>query len=206
MNTHRLVAIIALGVALGLGTARADTPIVYELSAGPGEVMNLAIGSQMLDVYIDLGSDPTGVGTACEDGDGDELCAVAVVLTVTGPGEILGFSAPMTGPTVISEPTSFPTSVLRLNVLQSISPPSPGPQALGTLTVDVFSNASGTNLVRINATGQAVTAGRVLVGVPSGDIAAPEPSGLVLLLSGALGLGALHRLRSRGGDDSQNLK
>jgi hypothetical protein len=197
MNTHHLVAIIALGVVFGLGTARADTPIVYDLTAGPGEVTNLAIGSQMIDVYIDLGTDSTASGVICEDGDGDELCAVDVVLTLTGPGQIDDFNAPMTGATVISEPTIFPTSVLRLNLLQSLSPPAPGPQALGTLTIDVFSSANGTNLVYLKATGQAVNAGGALKGIASGDIAVPEPSVLVLLLGGGFGLAGLHRLRSR---------
>ena len=107
----------------------------------------------------------------------------------------------MTGPTVIYEPMSFPPGVksIRLNLLQSISPPSPPlPQYLGTVSVNVLGTASAQNPVAVVATGQVVDAGANLNGIPSAVIGeAPEPSAIVLLLSGVLGLAALHWLRAR---------
>jgi hypothetical protein len=199
MNARHLVAVLALSLFFGLTPARADTPQVYDLAGGPGNSRDLSLGSQMLEVYIDLGGD-VSMGTPCADGNGDELCAVDLRLTLNGPGQIDAFTAPMTGPTIVSEPTAFPTSVLRLNLLQWSSPPSPAPQSLGFLTIDVFSNASESNRVKVVATGQAVGAAGTLVTIPSWQIAAtpvPEPSALILLLSGVLGLAALHGLRTR---------
>jgi hypothetical protein len=198
MNAHRLLVILALSAFLGLSSAHAQ-PVVYDVNAGPGHAKGLGVGSGTLDIYIDPGTDQTFSGTLCEDGDGDELCAADVKLTLTGPGEITAFQKPMTGPDVVFEPMSFPPGVttIRLNLLQATSPPSPPvPQYLGTLTVDVFAQASTANPVKITATGQAVDAGGTLMGIPS--FLVPEPSGFVLLLSGALGLAALHWLRTRG--------
>jgi hypothetical protein len=204
MNARRVVALSALGVFLGLGSAHAQ-PTVYDLTAGPGEITPLIPNSNpTLDIYIDSGATPTSAGVACENGNGDELCAIDVELSLTGPGVIDGFMAPATGPTVVYEPfelVDFPTSKVRLNVLQSISPPTPPtPQNLGALSVTILPSASEANPVKVVATGQAVDAAGALVGIPVLEIAktVPEPSGIVLLLSGALGLAALHWLRTRG--------
>ena len=135
------------------------------------------VGSGTLDLYIDAGTVVTGVGILCEDGNGDELCAVDVTVTLTGPGEIDGFVVPLTGPVVIFEPTTFPpgTKTVRLNLLQSASPPSPLiPQHLGTVSVNVYSSASSVDQVKIVANGQVVNAGGTLVGIPSIEV--PEPS------------------------------
>ncbi len=198
MNATQLLVVLALSVFLGLGSAHAQ-PAVYDLSVGPGKIKGLNVGSGTLDLYIDAGTVVTGVGTLCEDGNGDELCAVDVTVTLTGPGEIDGFVVPLTGPVVIFEPTTFPpgTKTVRLNLLQSASPPSPLiPQHLGTVSVNVYSSASSVDQVKIVANGQVVNAGGTLVGIPSIEV--PEPSGFVLLLSGALGLAVLHWLRNRG--------
>jgi hypothetical protein len=57
--------------------------------------------------------------------------------------------------------------------------------------------ASETNQVKVEASGLVVNAAGDLMSISS-KIAVPEPSGLVLLLSGTLGLSALHGLRTRG--------
>ncbi len=36
MNAHRFAVVSALGVFIGLGSAHADTPQVYDSTAGPG--------------------------------------------------------------------------------------------------------------------------------------------------------------------------
>lgn len=198
MTAFRILGLFALIVMLGPGSAHAQ-PIVYDLTAGPGIPKGLEIGAGTLDVYIDPGSAQTQSGTICEDADGDELCAADVEIVLTGPGEITGFAPSMTGEPIIYEPTSFPpgTTKVRLNLLQSTSPPSPPvPQYLGTVSVDVFSTASPVNKVKVVATGQAVDAGGTLMGISSTEL--PEPSGSLVMLSGALALHALHRMRTRG--------
>jgi hypothetical protein len=194
MNAFQLFVALALGVFLGLGSAHAQ-PVVYDSSVGPGRIKGFVFGGD-LELYIDPGTVVTdNGGTVCEDGNGDELCAADVVIVVTGEAEITAF-APAGG--IIFEPDPVPlgTKTLRLNLLQSISPPSPSPQPLGVVTVNVFPEANHTNPVKIVASGQAVDAGGTLIGIPS--VVVPEPSVIVLLLSGALGLAALHWLRTRG--------
>jgi hypothetical protein len=198
MNAQRFVVASALGVFLGLGSAHAE-PMVYDLTAGPGAVRLLNPNfTDTLEIRIDLGTVPSS-GTPCEDGDGDELCAADVLITLKGDGQIDSF-LPAGG--VIHEPfevADFPTSVIRLNVLQSISPPAPGPQDLGTMRISLGSGDESFPF-EVVATGQVVDASGSLVDIGSRNIAEalPEPTGIILLLSGALGLVALHRLRTRG--------
>jgi hypothetical protein len=200
MNAHRFVVASALGVFLGLGSAQAE-PEVYDLAAGPGAVRLLNPNhTDTLEIYIDLGT-AISSGTPCDDGDGDELCAADVLFTLDGPGNFSGYMEPPMGEAVVHEPESFPTKVLRLNVLQTSNPPTPpGPQYLGALSVTVY-DATGPFPLKVIATGQVIDASGTLVDIASRDIAEalPEPTGIVLLLSGALGLAALHWLRTRGG-------
>jgi hypothetical protein len=192
MTAHRCAVLLVLALLLGLGSARADTPVVYDASAGPTGVRELSTSSEeSVELRIDLGSD-VSTGSVCEDGDGDELCAADLLVTLDGPGSIDAFSP---GSGVIYEPDP-PTTALRLNVLQSLSPPTPGPQDLGTLTVDASGGWQGTP-IRIDVSGQAVNAAGSLVTIPTRTIALPEASGRALLLSGILGLGVLQWLRAR---------
>jgi hypothetical protein len=193
MNFHRCVFLLALSLLLASVSARADTPVVYDLEAGPTGVKYLFTSAEIVELRIDLGSDES-TGTVCVDGDGDELCAADVLVTLDGPGEIVGFSE---GSGVVYDPDPFtPTTTLRLNVLQSLSPPAPGPQDLGTLTVDASGSSQGTP-IRIDVSGQAVDAAGDLVTIPTRTIALPEPSGGALLVSGILGLTVLTWLRAR---------
>jgi hypothetical protein len=203
MNAHRFILASALGVFLGLGSAQAE-PMVYDLTAGPGETREMNPDfTETLNIYIDLGAIVSSGGSVlCDDGDGDELCAADVLLTLDGAAEIDSFIAPMDVVYEVhleSDPDT--PSWIRLNVLQSTAanpPPAPGPQNLGTLTLSVASTAEE-NPVQLVATGQIVDASGSLVDIPSRGIAfAPEPTGIVLLLSGALALAALHGLRTRG--------
>jgi hypothetical protein len=216
MNAHHFVVVSALGVFFGLGSAHADTPQVYDSTAGPGgaKLISPGLGQETLDVYIDLGTDgTTGDNPAtesprvpCVDGNGDELCAADVLLTLEGPGTIDEFHPDVESTVIyeIYETSGSPSAwVLRLNVLQSMIdpqiPPVP-PLRLGSLDITSLANASETNQVKVVATGQVVKADGTLDTIPSWEIAktVPEPSGIVLLLSGALGLAALHWLRTRG--------
>jgi hypothetical protein len=193
MNANRLVVVLALSVFLGLGSAHADPPIVYETSAIPGAEKILVPGPQTLNITIDMGA-AAGSGTPCVNGDGDQLCGADVRLTLSGDGQIDSFNA---GSGVIFEPPS--SSVLRLNIMKTDSAPLYllGPQNLGALYITVLGTASETNQVKVEASGQVVNAAGDLMSISS-KIAVPEPSGLVLLLSGTLGLSALHGLRTRG--------
>jgi hypothetical protein len=199
MNAHRFLVVLALSVFLGLGLAHAE-PIVYDLTAGPGNSTILVVGPVVLDIVISPGTVSNSVGTVCVDGNGDELCAADVEIEITGDqGSITGFS-PASGIIFELDPV-LPTKKLRLNLLQSITPPAISPpQSLGLLSVDILSGASSTNPVKVFVSGKTVNAGGTIKEIASVFIAAtpaPEPSGIVLLLSGALGVLALNRLRNR---------
>jgi hypothetical protein len=192
MNTDRVVVVLALSVFLGLGSAQADPPIVYELSVVPGAKKALVSGSQTLNITIDMGTDP-GSGTPCVNGDGDQLCGADVLLTLTGDGQIDFFGA---GSNVIAEPPSL--SVLHLNILKTTPPLFLlGPQNLGTLDITVLGTETTGNQVKIVVRGDAVNAAGNIVEIPEKTIAVPEPSVRLLLLSGAFGLAALHGMRTR---------
>ncbi len=193
MNARRCAVLLALSLLLTSRSAQADTPVVYDLGAGPTGVKLLRTSTESVEVRIDLGSE-SSTGSVCTGGDGDELCAADVLVTLDGPGTIVTFAE---GSGVVYEPYPFSaTTTLRLNVLQSLSPPAPGPQDLGTLTVDASGGSQGTP-IRIDVSGQAVDAAGSLVTIPTRTIALPEPSGGVLLVSGILGLTVLQWLRAR---------
>ncbi len=202
MNAHRFLVVLALSVFLGMGLAHAE-PIVYESTVGPGNSKLLVVGPVVLDIVINPGAVPTdNMGTVCVDGNGDELCAADVEIEITGDqGTITGFS-PASGIIFEPDPVLPGTKKIRLNLLQSVTPPSISPpQPLGLLSVEILSGASSTNPVKVFVSGRAVNAGGTIKGIASVFIAAteaPEPSGIVLLLSGALGVLALNRLRNRG--------
>ena len=191
---YPLVAVLALSLVLVSGVATAATPEVYALDAGPGEQKTLGdTSTETMDLYIDAGPE-IGLGTVCEDSDGDQLCAIDVTITlVDGLGLITGFTAPMTGPSVVSSFT-VPATQLRLNVLQSLSTPAAGPQFLGELTLDL-SIATQVDPTKAVASGQVVDAGGNLQTIPTVTIAVPEPGHAVLLLCGIIGLALLSRLR-----------
>jgi hypothetical protein len=201
MNAYRFLVLLALSVFLGLGLAHA-APIVYDSTAGPGNSKLLVVGPVVLDILITPGTVANSVGTVCVDGNGDELCAADVEIEITGDqGPITGFS-PAGGIIFEPDPVLPGTKKLRLNLLQSVTPPAVSPpQALGILSVDILAGASSANPVKVFVSGQAVNAGGTIKEIASVFIAAteaPEPSGIVLLLSGALGVLALNRLRNRG--------
>ncbi|NIU61852.1 MAG: hypothetical protein GWN66_11325 [Pseudomonas stutzeri] len=193
MRARRCAVLLALGLLFLSRPAPADTPVVYDLGAGPTGVKLVSSSAETVELRIDLGSDPS-TGSVCQDGDGDELCAADVRVTLDGPGEIVGFAA---GSGVVYAPDPFTaTTTLRLNVLQSLDPPVPGPQDLGTLTIDASGHSPG-NPIRVDVSGQAVDAAGKLVTIPTRTIAVPEPSDGVLLVSGILGLGVFQWLRGR---------
>lgn len=202
MNANRAV-ILTLALLMGAGLAGADTqpgtPQVYDFDAGPGGVKVIEnTSSESVNLQITLGTDLTTGGlTPCVDGDGDDLCAAEVVVTLVGPGLITGFSP---GTDVIFEPDPVvPTNELRLNLLQSVSPPMPGEQGLGTLFIDNSAQTSS-SFTQVTVSGSVVDAAGKLRTISVPPVAVPEPSSVVLFVSGVLGLSALYRLRTRGCD------
>ena len=202
MNANRPV-ILALALLLGAGLAGADTqpgtPQVYDFDAGPGGVKVIEdTSSESVNLQITLGTDLTSGGlTPCVDGNGDDLCAAEVVVTLDGPGLITGFSP---GAGVIFEPDPVvPTNELRLNLLQSVSPPTPGEQGLGTLFID-NSAQTPSSFTKVTVSGSVVDAEGKLRPISVPTVAVPEASSMLLLVSGVLGLSALYRLRTRGSD------
>jgi hypothetical protein len=198
MSARAAALVVTSLLWLAAGAARGDTPQVYDPSVGPGgaKILDL-VSNATVDVYIDAGVDPTSGGADCKSSPGDELCAADVILTLDGPGLIVGFDPPPTGPPVIfhPDPSVTPTTTLRLNLLTSMAPVL-GPKYLGVVTVDMTA-VTQANPSRVEASGQVVDAAGTLRTIPLQTIAVPEPSHAWLLGSGILGLALLYRLRGR---------
>ena len=194
MSLH-LAPVVALSLVLFSGVATAATPEVYALGAGAGQEKILGdTATETVELTIAAGtigpSNPAGT-TVCVDSDGDQLCAIDVTITlIDGVGFIDTF---VPAPTVVYalDPDA---RGLRLNVLQSLSPPAPIAQALGVLTLNL-STGSQVDPTRVLASGQVVDAGGNLQTIPEVPIAIPEPGHTVLLWSGIVGLALLSRLR-----------
>lgn len=162
------------------GTIPAATPVLP--SAGP----------EWLHLYADTaGNALTSTGTACEDGDGDEICGWHVSLEA-GPGaELLAFTpAPGTH-------YSLTSTALSAAGVDAITPAT-APVWVGDLQVQSTDPMSSSS---IDATGvHVVTAGLRAEPVAHTSIATipvPEPGVVIGLGSGIVLLGALRRSRRR---------
>jgi hypothetical protein len=186
--------LLVLALLLGAGGASAD-PLVYhspgDTGDRPGYPPHLPKASSVtLYLWLDPGPTappPTGV---CSNATGDASCAYDVRVQVQGDSELLNF-VPTNGPCDIG--CNLTPSMLRVNKLLPAGSPLIGRQKIGELTVKTSNPLGGV----IEVTGvHSVGAARQLLNIPSLPIAyVPEPSQLVLLLSGLAGLWALHRLR-----------
>ena len=191
MNRY-LAPVLALSLVLAAAAATAATPEIYDLGVGPGQQKYLGVGNEEeLAIWIDAGANGLTNGVVCKNGNGDQLCAIDVTITLIDGVGFIGTFVP--APTVVYalDPDA---RGLRLNVLQSLSPPAPIAQALGVLTLNL-STGSQVDPTRVLASGQVVDAGGNLQTIPEVPIAIPEPGHTVLLWSGIVGLALLSRLR-----------
>jgi hypothetical protein len=137
----------------------------------------------MLHLYIDGGS-TASVGTACEEGGGDEVCTWLIDVGVTGDVTLDSFS---TGGDVIFkvDPALFSASGGRITG-------DLGPTKVGDL---VFDSGAGGGSVTLDM-GQAVGAALSLDTIPAGTVVnVPEPTPLLGLVAGAAFLATLGRRR-----------
>jgi hypothetical protein len=194
-----IFSLVLLALVLGLGqTAAGGEPTVYHSSNGVDSGRPAYLGTtsnETIKLYVSAGSiESNGGTTACDDGNGDEFCGIDVIVEIEGDGQFTGFAK--NGNVVhYPEGTTFtsPSSSFRLNVVQGTSPPTAGPQLLGTLTLD----NTGPEGSDVTARGHVVEADLALNDIPERTIALPEPNGLLLLVSGIFGLAVLNRLRGR---------
>jgi hypothetical protein len=170
--------LVLLALVLGPGPASGN-PAVYHSSDGadPGKPKRLSPGSEdeSIKLYINAGSNASVISPAikfCKNADGDELCGIDVVVKFFGDGQFTSFAGNEGVVHYLHYPgepdVASPTSVLRLNVLQAIDPPSPPlPQPLGTLNLE-----TGTKGCRVEAEGEVVGADGELKTIPKGTIIA----------------------------------
>jgi hypothetical protein len=150
-----------------------------------GGVPNLLEGSTELHLYVNGGNLPSE-GTACEEGDGDEICAWLVDLEAIGSIELLSFTP--SGNVTASE-QGYAISGLGSDVAGAL-----GPVKIGDLVID----ATGDGALELVA-GQVVHADLQLENLARRDIvviAVPEPAEWMMLVSG---MGLLSMLRNRRG-------
>jgi hypothetical protein len=166
-------------------------PVVYHSPAddglgGPPLVLDPGIHSIFL--YLSVGLAQTAAGTACFDGDGDEICGFDVALLAENGSVIQSFTP--TGNVVSAQPS--PTE-LRLNGLNLQPTGAVSPIRIGTVVVDVPPAVVGQ--VSVVSPSAIVDAGLTRVLIP--PIPVPEPGSVCGLLAGAGLLAILDRRRRR---------
>jgi hypothetical protein len=202
MNWNRRIARHGAG-ALLIGLLLAPAPaganaVVYhrEGDAGPapsGAVQIPKVPSHTLYIYVKPGSTVTTGGTPCMDAsaDGDELCALDVRIRTLNDVQFQsvvgsnGFAA-----------NQMSSTEIRINGLSRLSPIATDTKIAEAM---VRTNLGQGGSFEVFGQ-QSVDAGFDAHDFPLSVIATtnvPEPGGLLLLLSGVLGLGALYRLHLR---------
>ncbi len=194
------VCLTSLFLIAFASSAIAGIPALYHSPADDGvkpPSLPIEAGSPAvtLFLYINAGGSPTSVGTACVDGDGDEVCHWEFVLQATGAATIQGFT-----------PDSNQDVVEKTNLTEFAATGGDsvngelGPIRLGELDLNVTGNDWSIALTD----GSAVDASFGLVDLPQALISAPEPALVSQLLAGLallLGFGrrrSFDRARERG--------
>ena len=143
-------------------------------------------GLQSVYLYIDGGPTPSTGGSACYEGEGDEVCGYDVELTGLNGLTFSVFNADP-GANVL---VNLGASSLRINGLDTIAP-TPGPQRIGELQVNSTTGGeielTGGEVIGADLESETL-ASTVLVAVP-------EPTLLLLLGSGIGMLVVLARRR-----------
>jgi hypothetical protein len=154
----------------------------------PGEASVPEGGVQSVYLYIDGGAAVSGAGTACDTGQGDEICGYELVLTGLGGLTLSAFNPDAAADVVLNLGAG---SVL-INGLDSEAP-TPGPKRIGELQV----NAVADGELELTS-GETVGANLSEESIPTTTVVTvPEPGHFVLLGSGLAMLAALSRGRAR---------
>jgi hypothetical protein len=183
----------ALALLLALGGAASAAPVVYHSPADdggdPGMPVELPPGPAVsLFLYVDPGDAASASGTACKNGAGEELCALAIRLGTAGDISIQGFVPDPQAGLVFG----LAGGELRANGVRAAAGGWLGATRLGELVVSV----SGGGSVEL-LEGQEVGADLALAEMDPAVIALPEPDATWLLAAGVSGLAALRAARGR---------
>ena len=189
----RLVG-VALAAFLAANDALAELKVYSSPNddgIDPGEPLEIPEGSppESLYLYIDSGSQASGSGVVCSDGDGDELCGFEVTVDALGGTSFVEF-LPQLGIIYQLNPTR-----LRANGLFALDPQAI-PRRIGELRVQ---SATAGGAVSLTA-GRAIGAALQSASVPQSLLATtpvPEPSAWLQLASAWLTLLWLARHRAR---------
>jgi len=153
----------------------------------PGSVVPTG-GVQTLYLYLDGGPSASAPGSACDVGNGDEVCGFDLEITGLNGLTLSSFTADPGADLLVN----FSPAALRLNGLDSQSP-TPGPQRIGALSVDAVVGGA-VELTSGEVVG-ADLASEVLVAQTLATV--PEPGSLLLLTSGIGLLRLFARRRAR---------
>ena len=176
----------------------AESPVVYHSPAmngdNPGTPYDVTNVTDTLDLWYRPGATSTAVGTACLDGDGDEICGITMEIQATGALSLDDFTENVASDLVYN---FSPPSTLKINRLNgTVGDDADVPIRLGSL--DIIAGI-GTGNIAVATTSEATGASlQTLSVVDNGTIAVPEPGVLLGLLVGVSALGfAARRRRSR---------
>lgn len=153
----------------------------------PGSTQIPEIGVQSVYLYIDGGPSASSTGSACHDGEGDEVCGYNLELSGLDGMTLSSFNADPGADLLVN----LSASSMRVNGLDTQSP-TPGPQRIGELLVNSVSGGQ----IEVTAA-EVVGAGLESETLaPTTLVAAPEPGPWLLLGSGIGLLGILARRRT----------
>ena len=176
-------------------------PDIFEIGVG--------VTDRDLELYIVKGAgNPSGTGTVCANGDGQETCGFEIRLQAQEGLVFTSFLEAMpSGDAVVFkllEDTQNPGTFNELRVAGTKTKPDWDPQPpdpevplyIGKLTVSTPANPLSKSRVVVTR-GRHVDAAGELVRIPEHTIAAPEAPQISMLLAGAALLGMLNRMRRR---------
>ena len=195
---YRVPLGLTLIAALFSLDARAQSVVYHspnDNGVNPGIVFDLPLSTgEPLNLYLDAGALASQSGTACNDGDGREVCGYDIDIDALGSAYFTNF---VPGPNVVSTVTP---SKAKINGIFSLNP------ALGAVKIGQLSAASSDeNGAVMMPGGTVVLAALQSESVPQLFLAqVPEPLGSLPMIAGVALLAGLSRRRWRQRSRSPN--